>query len=169
MGFLLRTLMIGLACIALLAGIQVPSFVDQYTKRVDARLAEAQLALKPFQDIAQDFHGGSLDALIEKHAHSQDITFQAEALAIAKLRDRVVYLQRQAQELNTDLTHQLLWIATAGDTEMVTETRQHYSFGILLDKTAVICGLVFMFAVVLPLELLAGLFRLLRPRQKVYR
>ncbi|MBD3649377.1 MAG: DUF2937 family protein, partial [Pseudomonadales bacterium] len=47
-----------LASLLLLTGLQVPSFVDQYEKRVDAHLLEVTENLRGFQEIADEYYGG---------------------------------------------------------------------------------------------------------------
>lgn len=163
MGLLSRFLLLLIAGAALLLGVQVPNFVDQYAKRVDAHFLEVSANLKPFQAIADRQHGGSLEALIQKHEQSADPTFHAEGAAIRKMHDRFLRFQIEKIQLQKELPEQLIWIATRADRELLQETRQNYSFGLLLDRTAVVTGFGLMISVVLVLELLAGLFRMLRP------
>ena len=80
MDFLYRYLLIVIACVALLAGIQLPNLVDQYQKRIDAHLREVTANLKPYQEIANKFTGGSLDQLIELHRRSNEKAFQDDLL-----------------------------------------------------------------------------------------
>ena len=49
MEILYRYLLIVIACIVMLMGIQIPNLVDQYEKRVDAHLREVTVNLKPYQ------------------------------------------------------------------------------------------------------------------------
>lgn len=163
MGLLSRLFLLLSASGALLLGIQLPGFVDQYEKRVDAHFLEVSSNLKPFQDIADRFHGGSMKALIEKHEQSTDPTFHAEGAAIRKMHDRLLRFQNEKFQLQASLPNQLLWIATQADRELLDETRRNYSFGILLDRTALIAGLSCMIAIVVLQELLASLFRLREP------
>lgn len=163
MGLLSRFFLLLIASGALLLGIQVPGFIDQYEKRVDAHLSEVSANLKPFQDIADRLHGGSIEALIEKHEQSTDKTFHAEGAAIRSMHDRFLRFQNEKIQLQASLPNQLVWIATRADRELLLETRRNYSFGILLDRTALIVGFSCMIAVVLVLELLASLFRLREP------
>lgn len=58
-----------------------------------------------------------------------------------------------------------MWMATEADREILDETRRSYSFGIVLDRTTVIFGIVCMVLVVLLMEGLGGLLRALKPRQ----
>lgn len=163
MGLLSRFFLLLIASGALLLGIQVPGFVDQYQKRVDAHFQEVSTNLKPFQEIADRLHGGSIVALIEKHEQSSDATFHAEGDAIRKMHDRFLRFQNEKIQLQAALPQQLVWMATGADRELLLETRRNYSFGILLDRTALIAGFSCMIVVVIVLELLASLFRLGEP------
>lgn len=157
-----RLLLLIVAAAALLVGIQAPGFVDQYEKRLDAHFIEVQTNLAPFQEIADRFHDGSLDKLIAQHEQSPDATFHAEGDAIRVMQDRYRRFQQEKIALQASLPHQLVWLATQADPELLEETRTHYSFGILLDRTAVVAGAVCMLAVVVVIELLAGLIGLVR-------
>lgn len=108
MGLLSRLFLLLSASGALLLGIQLPGFVDQYEKRVDAHFLEVSSNLKPFQDIADRFHGGSMKALIEKHEQSTDPTFHAEGAAIRKMHDRLLRFQNEKFQLQASLPNQLL-------------------------------------------------------------
>jgi hypothetical protein len=162
MRLVFRLFLITAAAAALLVGIQAPNFVDQYTQRLDAHFIEVRNNLAPFQEIADRLHGGSLDKLIEQHAQSPDPTFHAEGDAIRTMRDRYVRFQQEKLGLAGELPQQLWWLARQGDRELLAETRDHYSFGILLDRTAIAAGAVAMLAVVIVIELLAGLVGLFR-------
>ncbi|HKY92661.1 MAG TPA: DUF2937 family protein [Nevskiaceae bacterium] len=169
MRFVFRLLLIAAAAAALLVGIQAPNFVDQYEHRLDAHFIEVRTNLAPFQEIADRLHGGSLDKLIEHHELSPDQTFHAEGEAIRQMRDRFVRFQQEKVALQTELHQQLWWLATEADRELLAETRDHYSFGILLDRTAVVAGAVAMLLVVIVLELLAGLVGLVRGNGRTLR
>lgn len=164
MSLLPRLLFLAVAAAALLIGVQLPNFVDQYQKRLDAHLIEVTTNLKPFQDIADRFHGGSLEALIAKHEQSPDPTFHAEGDAIRSMYRRFQRFTNERDQLEVELPWQLAFIATRADHALVEETRRNYSFALLLDRKAVISGVVAMMVVVVLLELVAALLGLLRPR-----
>jgi len=48
----------------ILIGIQVPSFVDQYAKRIDAHYQEVSINISGFQKTADSLFDGDLEALI---------------------------------------------------------------------------------------------------------
>lgn len=156
-----RLLMLAAAAAALLVGIQIPNFVNQYAKRLDAHYIEVQTNLKPFQEIADQYHAGSIEALIRKHKQSEDLTFRAEGAAIEKMVRRLEHFAREKREMETPLPQQVAFIVTRADPELVEETRLNYSFGLLLDHTAVLAGVISMLTVVVSLELLAWLVRAL--------
>jgi hypothetical protein len=153
--------MLASAAAALLVGIQVPNFVDQYAKRLDAHFIEVQTNLKPFQDIADQFHAGSIEALIRKHEQSDDLTFRAEGAAIEKMYRRFQHFVLEKREMEAPLPQQVAFIVMRADPDLVEETRTSYSFGLLLDRTAVLVGLVCMLTVAILLELFAWLVRAL--------
>ncbi|MGQ0699357.1 MAG: DUF2937 family protein [Panacagrimonas sp.] len=159
MGFVSRIILLAAACGALLVGVQIPGFVDQYAKRVDAHFIEVQTNLQPFQDIADRFHGGSIATLIDHHEASADPTFRAEGDAIWSLYQRFLHFQKEKIGLQGGLPKQVWFVATGADRVLVDETRSNYSFGILLDQAAVVAGLVCVAVVVLVLELIMGVMR----------
>lgn len=170
MGFISRFLLLLCGSCALLVGIQVPGFVDQYEKRIDAHFVEVQTNLKPFQDIADKFHGGSLDALIRKHEASPDQSFRAEGDAIRKIEQRFQLLQREKIALQTSLPRQVVHMATEADRGLIEEARRDYSFTVLLNQVSLISGLIFAVGVVLCLELILGIFRWMwQPRRNPLR
>lgn len=160
MSLIPRLILLTVACGAILIGIQVPNFTEQYEKRVDAHLSEVRTNLSPFQEIANRHHGGSLDALIAHHEASTDSTFRVEGDAIQHMQQRYLRFQAELSQLQAPLPQQLWHLVRQGDRELLGETREQYSFGILLDRTAVLTGLSLMLACVLVLELMfAGVRR----------
>ncbi len=164
-----RYLMIVVACVALLIGIQAPSLVDQYEKRVDAHLREVTINFQPFQDIANKYFGGSIEKLIELHRKSDVKPFQDEGIAIEKMYQRKLRFTAEMEALNTSLPYQIAHVLLHNDREMLDETLAQYSYTVPLNQDALIVGASFAFAILLSLELLLALARalvraLLNPR-----
>jgi hypothetical protein len=166
MSFLYRYLLIFLACLGLLGGIQVPSFVDQFEKRLDAHLAEVRTDLKGYQDIASRDFGGSMEALIRRHRESNDMVFRDEAEPIEKMYLRLLHFQDQEQGLQAMLPGKVWYLLRYGDHELLQETWAHYTYTIPLDSLAIYSGFAAAAIVVLLLELLAGLALLLTGRRR---
>lgn len=112
MSIIYRYSLILLACVLLLMGIQIPSFVDQYEKRLDAHFIEVKTNLRGFQQIADRYFGGSLEALINKHEQSGDEIFREEARPIRSMYLRYLRFSQQKLGLNTHLAGKVFFIST---------------------------------------------------------
>jgi Protein of unknown function (DUF2937) len=153
MGAIYRYLLILVACAAILLGIQVPNFVDQYEKRLDAHFLEVANNLRGFQEIADKFYGGSLEALIAKHETSEDRTFKEEARPIRNMYERYLRFKEQKFALETHLPGKIAFLATDGDKKLLNETYSTYSFTVPLNQSAVFAGFLSVAAVILLIEL----------------
>ncbi len=157
---LYRYLMIIVACISLLVGLQVPNFVDQYQKRVDAHLREVSINLQPYQEIANKYFNGDMDKLIELHRNSEVKPFQEEGLAIAKMVARKLRFEADLAALQTSLPLKALHVLLHGDREMLDEAMGQYSYAVPLNQDALVFGACAALAVLLSIELLLALARL---------
>ncbi len=120
------------------AGGLVPGFINQYIQRLGGRLDQARLDLVPWQRIADQFHGGNLDRLIQYHLASTDPTFHAEGAAIAALRATVQQLQGMVDALHGSLFHQAAWLAVHIDQDIARATWGDWTptFALSLDGLA---------------------------------
>jgi len=159
MDALYRYLLIVVACIALLAGIQIPSLVDQYEKRVDAHLREVKANLKPYQEIADRYFGGSLDQLIELHRKSDVKAFQEEGNAIAQMVQRKLRFEADLAAMQASLPLKIFRVAFGGDRELIGETLDQYSYTVPLNEDALLVGAVVTASVLVLIELLLALTR----------
>lgn len=104
--------------IVLLAGTVaagcIPSFIAQYRQRVGGRLDQVLKDLEPFQQIANQYHHGSLSELIQHHLASPDGTFHDEGAAVQAMVSSAEQLRRALQALDTDLFHQMTYLLTGG-------------------------------------------------------
>jgi hypothetical protein len=154
MATIYRYFLVLAACAAVLLGIQIPNFVDQYEKRLDAHLSEVAINLRAYQEIADQFFGGSVQALIDKHQQGKDAVFKAEAKPIGVMLERYRRFNHEKRALDTGLPRKIAAIATAGDRQLIDETLASYSFTVPLNGAAVACGFVVMAVIVLLMELL---------------
>ena len=132
---------IALFVVAFLLGVQIPGFIAQYSHRISAHHAEAQLHLRGFQEIADRYLGGSLEALIEKHKRSSDPVFRAEAKLIEDAYLRTLRFSRELAALDTNLFYKMLHVALHADPEVLDESISGYSPAAPLEVDAVICGM----------------------------
>ena len=156
---LYRYLMIVVACVSLLLGLQIPNFVDQYQRRVDAHLREVTANLQPFQDIAARYFGGDMNKLIELHRASGEKAFQEEGAAIEKMLARKLRFEADLAALNTSLPMQALHVLFRGDKEILDEAMAQYSYAVPLNQDALVFGACVALAMLLLVELLFALVR----------
>lgn len=161
MSVIYRYFLILIACISVLLGIQIPNFIDQYEKRLDAHFLEVKNNLRGYQEIADKYHGGSIEALITKHEQSGDPTFKGEAKPIRNIHERYLRFRDQKVSLETGLAGKAAFIVANRDEELINETYVNYSFTIPLNRPAVVSGFLSAAIVVLAIELLRLLSKLL--------
>jgi len=149
-----------LFAMGLLAGVQVPGFVDQYAKRVSAHYIEVTQNFAGFQNTADQYFGGSIDALIAHHEASRDSVFKDEAKPIraiyARLQSLALELEAMRRPLLSRITHVAFW----PDKEILNETVAAYSYTVPLNQDAILCGVSAGLLLALAVEaLLIGLLR----------
>ncbi|MBI5890701.1 MAG: DUF2937 family protein [Nitrosomonadales bacterium] len=156
---LYRYLIVVVACLSLLIGLQVPNFVDQYQKRVDAHLREVNVNLQPFRDIAAKYFNGDMGKLIELHRSSGEKPFQEEGAAIEKMVQRKLRFEADLAALNTSLPQKALHVFLHGDKEILDEALAQYSYAVPLNQDALAFGAAFALVILLLVELLLALAR----------
>ncbi|MBW2560249.1 MAG: DUF2937 family protein [Deltaproteobacteria bacterium] len=154
MRVLYRYFLILIACAALLFGIQIPNFVDQYEKRLDAHFIEVENNLRGYQEIADRYYDGSVAALIKKHEESEDRTDREEAEPIRNIYERYLRFKDERRSLATGLAGKVAFIIAKRDRELLDETYINYSFTIPLNQSAVLSGAVSAAFVLVVMELL---------------
>jgi DUF2937 family protein len=129
---------------AALAGGLVPGFITQYRQRLGGRLDQARLDLAPWQKIADQFHQGSLEKLIEYHLGSADPKFHAEGAVIRSLVDSVQQLQSAAEALqHHNLFQQLAYLVLHADPGIARATFTDWAPTLTLTTDAALIALLF--------------------------
>ncbi len=153
--------------LGLLLGVQVPGFVEDYAKRVEAHRSEAQQGLQGFRDTARRFFGGDLDALVAHYRASQDPVMRSDADSVATLVARDALLEREWRAMQGPWYRRAWHLATAADPALLDETRAAYRYQVLLTPDAIAwalgCGL-FLALVVDALLSVGGLLAGREPR-----
>lgn len=124
------------------AGGCVPGFVTQYRQRVGGRLDQVIADLAPFRDIADRFHNGSIEALIQHHLASADATFHAEGAAIQAMVDTEVWLRAMQQALQGGIWEQLWYLLPHHDSQILHATWVDYVPTFALDGQGIVVALV---------------------------
>jgi hypothetical protein len=132
--------------IVLVAGIVaagcIPSFIAQYRQRLGGRLDQVLQDIAPFQQIANQFHHGSLDELIQYHLASPDSTFHNEGAALLAMVNSAEQLRRALEALNTDLFHQLVYLLTRMDPAIARATWEAFLPSFNLTAESVVFALI---------------------------
>lgn len=140
------------AC-GLLAGLQVPGFMDQYTKRVDAHFREVSANLSGFQKTADRYFNGSIEALIVYYRQSPDPVFKQDAKSLQNLYDRYRMLLAQQQAMSGPWYKAGFHLLFYHNDDLMAETLAQYSYTVLLNPRAVAWGLAIAFLISFFLEL----------------
>lgn len=125
----------------LLLGVQVPGLINDYSQRVQAHLLESKEGLKGFQQTAQRFFNGDLDALVRHYRASDDPVFNSDANSIESLLSRNRMLEAEWQALQGGVLSRTLHVLTGPDPAIRQETLDGYSYQILLTPEAATWGL----------------------------
>jgi len=125
----------------LLLGVQIPGLINDYSQRVQAHLLESREGLKGFQQTAQRFFNGDLDALVRHYRSSDDPVFNSDANSIESLQIRNRQFEAEWQALQGGWLSRTLHVLTRPDPALREETLKGYSYQILLTPEAASWGL----------------------------
>jgi Protein of unknown function (DUF2937) len=150
----------------LLVGVQVPGVVDQYAKRVNAHQIEAARNFAGFQETANRYFGGNVEALIAHHTASADQAFRDEARSIRDLFERLSVLTAEQAAMRKSLIQQIVHVVFRPNREILDETWSEYTYTVPLKLPAVACGVTVgaLLAMLVEALLIAGV-KAIRPRR----
>lgn len=126
----------------LLIGVQIPGFISDYSKRVEAHLLEAQQNLRGYNDTAQRFFNGDVQALIQHYRSSDDPVFRTDANNISNLLTRNQVLDREFMALQGPWYLRAWHVLTAADPDIRKETWNGYTWQVPLSPEVIGWGLV---------------------------
>ena len=142
----------------LLAGIQVPGLVKDYSQRVEAHVFESRQALDGFKQTAERFFKGDLQALVRHYRTSDDPVFNSDANSIESLLIRNELLENEWQALQGSWLSRTWHVLVQADPQLRDETLKGYSYQILLVPEAIGWGIGAGFVLALVVEsLLLGI------------
>jgi Protein of unknown function (DUF2937) len=149
-----------LFAVGLLAGVQVPGFIDQYAKRVSAHYIEVTQNFAGFQSTADQYFAGSIDALIAHHEASRDTVFKDEAKPIRAMYARLQSLAVELEAMNRSIFSRIMHVAFRPDKEILNETLAAYSYTVPLNQNAILSGVTAGLLLALAVEsVLVGMLR----------
>ena len=136
----------------LLFGVQVPGFISDYSKRVEAHLIEAQQAIKGYNNTAAQFFKGDIQALIQHYRSSEDPVFRSDADNIETLLTRTHVLERQWLGLQGPWYSRAFYVATSSDPYIRRETLNGYTWQVLLAPEVIAWGIISALLLALVIE-----------------
>ena len=152
--------------VGLLIGVQVPGFVDQYAKRVSAHYIEAKQNFAGFQQAADQYFNGDIEALVAHHLASPDVVFKGEAKTIGDLFARIKALAAELDAMSGPAISRLAHIAVNPNRQILQETITAYSYTVPLSPDAIVYGVSAGLLLSLAIELiLVGLVAVLWHRR----
>lgn len=154
-------LRLALFALGLLVGVQVPGFLDDYSKRVEAHRIESEQGLKGFRETARRFFKGDLVALVGHYQASSDPVMRSDAQSLGTLVERSVFLERESKAMQGPWYGQVWHLATAADHELLEETFTAYRYQVLLAPEAIAWGIACAMLLAWLLESLALLIGML--------
>ena len=140
----------------LLLGIQVPNFVDQYERRIDAHYLEVSANISGFKSTADLLFSGDMEALITYYAKSNDLVFESDAQSIRGIVDRYNRISNEQQALSRNILAAAMHVLLYADDEFLDETFEQYGYTVPLNMLAVEWGLAIALLLTIAIDL--GLF-----------
>jgi len=148
----------------LLIGIQFPSFVDQYGKRLDAHWQESETTMQGFKKDADKYFSGDIEKLIKQYQKNPDKVINDGGNNIAKLSARNKQLSNARLLFLENRLSPFIQTLIKPVTEIRRETWANYSFTITLDVFAIVSGLSCGLLIAMLVETLVLLFGLVMIR-----
>ncbi|MCF7204068.1 DUF2937 family protein [Pseudomonas oligotrophica] len=160
-------LRLALFALGLLVGVQVPGFLEAYSRHVEARRLEAEQALGGFHDTARRFFDGDLAALVAHYRESQDPVIQSDAASVDRLVQRASLLEREWQAMQRPWYARAWHVLLGAERSLRAEVWRSYEFRVLLAPDAVAWGIGSALLLAWLVEsLLLALSYPLRPRSR---
>ena len=146
---------------ALLCGLQLPGFVDQYGKSLHAHLNEAKLSLAEFQDDADKYFNGDLEALIEHYLSSNDQVFNEGGQSIQAIYQRHKLLESALLRYKENAYSPYYQSLLEPLPDIQREVWKSFTHTVVLDSSAIGVGIVSGILVILVFSLFTGVLKLI--------
>jgi Protein of unknown function (DUF2937) len=137
----------------LLLGIQVPNFVDQYERRIDAHYIEVSANISGFQSTADLLFAGDMEALIAYYQESNDQVFESDAQSIRNIVDRYNRISSERAALSGSALAAAIHVMLYADDEFIGETFDQYGYTVPLNLLAIEWGLVIALFLTITIDL----------------
>ena len=136
-----------------LFGVQVPGFIDQYGKILEAHLLESSLSLAEFQKDAQRYFDGNLDKLIAHYQNNPDPVIKDGGASISAIYSRNLKLTQAWTAFSKNTYSAYSHVLLEPLIDIKNEVWSNYTYSIVLNQSAIISGLFCGFLLALLIEL----------------
>ena len=137
----------------LLLGIQVPNFIDQYERRIDAHYLEVSANISGFQSTADLLFSGDIEALITYYAESNDLVFESDAQSIRVIVARYSRISNEREALSRNIFAAAMHVLLYADAEFIDETFEQYGYTVPLNMLAVGWGIAIALLLTITIDL----------------
>lgn len=150
-----------------LSGIQLPGFVDQYGKSLQAHLVESERSLNEFRSEADKFFDGSIEDLVAYYQASDDRVFQEGGQSINAIYQRYQRLNTAYKSFSQSgwKAYQQAFFTPVDDIQ--DEVQRNFSYTVKLNPGAILFGLITGFFLAVIGELTVRLFA--KPFRRLHR
>ena len=148
---------LALFMLGVLVGVQVPGFVNQYGKNLEARLLESNQAISQFQADADKFFDGDISKLIAYYQAKNDDIISAGANSITAIASRQTELKQAWHAFNSSTLSQFQHVAFTPISDIRTQVWQSYQYLIVLNPLAIFFGIVTGLLMTMVIDLVSGL------------
>lgn len=138
-------LRLSLFVLGVLAGVQVPHFVDQYGKALQSHYLEIEQNIQQFQQEADKYFNGDIQQLIAYYKASDDKVFVEGGESIDTIYQRYQRLRHKYQQFQQDSwsAYQQTFLSPVNSVR--AEVRANYDYAIRLTPDAIAVALVIGF------------------------
>ncbi len=144
----------------LLIGVQLPTFIDQYGKSLEAHLIESAVSLKEFEKDALHYFQGDLEQLIAHYQASKDTIIQDGGKSIKAIYHRNQVLVRAWNNYTASPYSAYTHVLLTPLADIKSEVWSSYTYSIILNPSAMISGLAGGFILSLLIDISILLLRI---------
>ncbi|CAG9295724.1 DUF2937 family protein [Celerinatantimonas diazotrophica] len=147
--------------------MQVPQFISLYQQRVEGYLQSNQSVLDKFSTIAHNQNLASLDKLVIQLQNSKGSASKQTAQFIQTTQKETQELAISVQSLDSPSLGKQLWaLIRYPQPKLLLSTLDHYQPGIIINQSALMCGIIFA---IIFMFVKASIAKLFRRRRRLFR
>lgn len=166
MNKILDYLKLAVLILGLLIGVQIPGFVDQYGKNLDARVSESSHSIAEFKKDADKYFDGDIQQLLTHYQSKTDPVIISGGESIGALVSRNEYLLKAQKEFSQSFSSAYIHVFASPVTVVRDDVWSHYTYVVVLNRDAIfisiIVGIIFLSLFELTIYLLILLGRSLK-------